>query len=400
MAAILEPLEPLGDEELLDLVLKMPDSATPRLETRENSKTQPSKGIDDKREKSRSRDRRKYYRKKEQLAELQQQVATLEQQLHILKDQAQQTGLDTAVIPDKTPPPGSNAALSRRDQLQTMLLELTKAKTALRNESTQLRKQFREATQRAAYLSDMLYGEHKLYSAHASYFRLLTPLSQEVCYQVHAHSSATVGSFSQAMVNAPQTGAVTGWRARRIVDGNLFKFAIEKKFHRINAKAACSQVWTVLLDPLRSRKISADELGKLVRLVQKVDDDNYVFLEELRVLVPGSSDEMIKSALLKSRIKTGNGYRIHTRALDRRMIEMEDRVSGDPVSLPGDLWSSSEQFTWLEFKDEGLDSVKVTFGGILPTVGATAYFWMTEVLMICLRCEQVVLGPRFSLPSF
>lgn len=348
-------------------------------------------------ERSRAKERRKYYRKKERLTELQQQAAVLERRLLVLKG-ATET-LDEFPDNESYTPSVANSPMSRREQLEVMTLELSKTKAMLRNENTQLRRQYRMAIQQASYLSDLLNAEHQLYRAHSAYFRLLAPLTQEKCSALHEHSSATVLAFSQSTLDAPLAGTMADWRGMRVVHGNMFKFAIEKTFSHKNAKFASSQVFAVLVDPSRNRRIFSDELGKRVRLVQKVDDDNYVFLEEMRVLMPGANGQFIKSALLKSRFRTENGYRIHTRALDRRMIEMEDLLSGDPVVLPHELWSPSNQLTWIEFEDVGDDSVTVKFAGILPTIGATAYFWMAEVVLLCLRCERAILGPRFALPA-
>lgn len=114
----------------------------------------------------------------------------------------------------------------------------------------------------------------------------------------------------------------------------------------------------------------------------------------------GIGGQMVKSALLMSRTQINDKmYRIHMRALDRRVIEMEDVLSGEPVALPQELWSSGEQLTWLQFQDDGGDQAIVTFAGMTPTIGANAYFWMAEVVLLCLRSESGILGPRFSLPT-
>lgn len=111
----------------------------------------------------------------------------------------------------------------------------------------------------------------------------------------------------------------------------------------------------------------------------------------------GDVGQMVKSALLVSRFKVSDGgYRIHMRALDKREIELEDRVSGEAVVLPHELWTPSEQITWIEFQDMETDASRVTYAGMTPTIGANAFFWMTEVVMVCLRSERALFRPRFS----
>jgi hypothetical protein len=298
-----------------------------------------------------------------------------------------------------------SAGHAGRETLEVLVAELAQVKTQLRNENTQLRRQFRESTQRMALITDLLYAEHKLYSAHASYFRLLKPLSMQTCYEIHDQAVETVHAFSRSTLGSPLVGSVSGWRERRVVDGPLFKFALEKAFPRASAKFACSQAWAVLLDPSRSRRLYSEVLDVRVRFVQKIDEDNFVFLEEMRTMDPdadGVSGGMIKSAVLASRFKIENGFRIHMRALDRHQIEMEDLMEPDnadrKVGLPRDLWNSSEQLTWLQFEERG-NACVVSFAGMTPTIGANAYFWMAEVVLLCLRCESAILGPRFSLPK-
>lgn len=343
---------------------------------------------------------------------LQQQVAALERQLRALmvapSTSSGATLTTFPVKPEMSTPVSSqeNAGQMDRDTLQALVADLVQTKTRLRNENTQLRRRFRESTQHVTLVSDLLYAEHKLYTAHASYFRLLTPLSPQACYEIHDQAVETVRAFSRSTLGAPLVGSVSGWRERRVVDGPLFKFALEKTFPRTSAKFACAQTWAVLMDPSRNRRLYSEVLDVRVRFVQKIDEDNFVFLEEMRTMDPDAdsiSGGVVKSAMLISRFKIENGFRIHMRALDRDQIEMEDLLEPDDgrrrnVELPYDMWNTSDQFTWLQFEDRD-NACVVSFAGMTPTIGSNAYFWMAEVVLLCLRCESAIFRPRFSLPK-
>lgn len=40
-----------------------------------------------------------------------------------------------------------------------------------------------------------------------------------------------------------------------------------------------------------------------------------------------------------------------------------------------------------------------TVSGVTPLVGTDSRFWVTEIMLEVIRCEQICFGPRFSLPS-
>jgi hypothetical protein len=40
-----------------------------------------------------------------------------------------------------------------------------------------------------------------------------------------------------------------------------------------------------------------------------------------------------------------------------------------------------------------------TISGVTPLVGKDSRFWVTEIMLEIIRCEQICFGPRFSLPE-
>lgn len=322
------------------------------------------------------------------MPKLQRQVATLERHLHQLSSR-----------PNAASEPETKRRPSNPDQLKTQLVTLSRAKARLRAENTQLRRQFREASQYGAMLSDLLKTEHKLYCAHSSYFRLLTPLSYRACYEINSRTLQMIHAFDSKKDQASTIGTVAGWCGRRFVDGRLFKFALDKIYRRISMHVLLARLWSHLVDPMCLEKIYSAEMKMRARLVQKVDEDNYVFLEEMQSTDPGDNGALVKTAVLISRFKTDTGYRIHIQNLAREQIEMEDRATGETVALQRELWISNEQLVWAELDEVDSEAVSVKFRGVVPTIGASAYFWMSEIVLVCLRTELEIIGPRFSIPA-
>lgn len=282
---------------------------------------------------------------------------------------------------------------------QTLYLKVLRAKARLRSENTQLRKQFREVSQRVVLLSDLLKTEHKLYSAHSSYFRLLKPLSCQICWELNSKALERVHAFESELLRVSAVGTLAGWKGKRFVDGDLFKFALDKTFRRFSSQKLLSILWGNMVEPRKLEKVYSPEMDMHARLIQKIDDDNYVFLEETRSTDPGDNGALVKSAVLFSRIKTEKGYRIHILTLDRRQIEMEERATGEPVKLQEELWITDDYLAWVDAEVIDDETVSESFRGMIPTIGANAYFWMAEIVMVCLRCELFTFGPRFTVQS-
>lgn len=247
-------------------------------------------------------------------------------------------------------------------------------------------------------LSDLLKTELKLYSAHASYFRLLVPLSPQTCFEISNSAVQRTNAFEASLGRASTVGTVAGWRGRRFADRGVFKFALDKVFRWMSYQAVLERVWSSLVDPMKLERCYSPELNMRARLIQKVDDDNIIFLEEMRSTDSGDNEALVQTAVLFSRVKTDTGCRIYLHHLNRQQIEMEERSTGEPVKLHKELWITNQQLVWVELGEVETDGVSVRFRGVVETIGATAYFWMSEVIMLSLRVEFQVFGPRFTLP--
>lgn len=329
------------------------------------------------------------------MSDLQRQVESLECQLWALSADS-----DSLQSPTAFEQEGEIAAIQgQREQLQHQLAAAIRATARLRNENTKLRQKSREESQRMAILADLLHAEHKLYIASPTYFRLLKPLTSRACASINAQCVEDVAAFHKGMAAAvPLSGNLSGWRETRLVDEHLFKFTIKKAFHNVTSRTACAQVWAMLLDPVRNVRLYSEVLHAEMRFVQKVSEDDFVFLEQMSSMDPESDAVVVvKAAMLLSRVKTPRGYRIHMRGLDHAQVMVEDLLpASDPQSQ--EVWNTSAQFTWIDF-EEAADACVVSFAGMTPTVGANVNFWMREVMLLCLRGENETIGIRFSLPA-
>lgn len=249
-----------------------------------------------------------------------------------------------------------------------------------------------------ALLSDLLKTDYRLYCAYGTYFRLFTPLSQQTCWDLTSKALKRMYAFESELPRALTVGSVVGWRGRRFVDSNLFKFALDKTFRHTKTQLVLERVWSSIIDPSRLEKCYSSDMNMRARLVQKVDDDNYVFLQEMRSTDPADNGALVKTAVLISRIKTETGCRIYIQNLDRRQIEMEETITGEPVKLHQELWITNEQLVWIDQEVVEDKVVSTKFRGIVPTLGTSAYFWMSEIVLVTIRIENQVFGPRFSVP--
>lgn len=283
--------------------------------------------------------------------------------------------------------------------LKAQILELSRTKAQLLSKNAQLRRQFREASQHRSLLADMLKAEQKLYHVHESHFWLLKPLSHQMHQEIHFDALQRMSAFEESMSNAYAIGTVAGWKGGRFVDRGLFKFALQKKTAALSAKVVWTRLWELMTDPARYDSTLPSALGLRSRLVQKVDDDNYIFLQETRSVDPADFGSLVMSAVLISRLRIGTRYRIYLHNLDRRQIEMTDKVTGNAVELTREMWMTSEQLVWMEYEDIDSHVHRDKFCGIIPIIGSHVYYWMAEIVMLSIRAEMQIFGRRFSLPS-
>lgn len=337
-------------------------------------------------------------------SDLQRQVEILECQLWALSssDTSDFDNLEEPLTTVEQQGEATDTQSAAQDSTSVCRMRLTNAireAVRLRNENTLLRHKFREESQRMDLLTDLLSAEHKLYLANSTSFRLLKPMTPKTCAAVHADCIKKVNAFTQELSDfMPLSGCLSGWREMRLVEGRLFKFKITKKVCNFTSKTVFSRFWTMLQDPTRYARLYSDELNAEARLIQKVDDDNLVFYEEMRWMdSTGTKTGCAKAVLLLSQLETPTGYRIQMRGLDRDQVVVED-LFADTASSSMEVWNTSEMLWWIDF-DSAEDACVVSFAGTTSTAVSPMSFWAAEVMRICLRGEHATIGARFSLPE-
>jgi hypothetical protein len=184
--------------------------------------------------------------------------------------------------------------------------------------------------------------------------------------------------------------SVFGWRDRRLVQGDRFKFSMKKLFLDITPFELSLRGWSVVTSNHLSSLYSSPFNVKTYTL-HEVDDDNIV---RYRIMSSADGRYLVKTLFLTSRFESELGYTYVMRSIDHKKWVAPYQ---DP---PGVQEQWIDYYNWSIFEAEG-DSgqhCKLDFGGmthLTPVMGSDA--WMLEVLSIMLRWENIVIGPMFSL---
>lgn len=347
----------------------------------------------------------------------------LQTQLELLKvageeDEQEQPedGESGALVPAKLAPA---SAFQTRKEMEKALAGLRRVAAQLREQNGALKRSFLAASGAALRLNEMLSEESTPYICLATSVLLLRALTPRECVEIQKRALEVVRGFANsAMLCTPLESQVAGWRERRQLDRGLLKYALQKRFRRALGTAAtlAGRTFLALTEPAQMRCFYSDALDVHVRVVQKVDADNVLLYEEMRAMDAPGSDALVKSLLLVTRFKIANGVRIHVYGieedqlpvLDRRERERErelqqpaqDDAANDPNAVVVEIWNS--QFCWLQFEDvQDADgpATQFTYAGLTPTVGASAAFWLVEVVLHVLRWESLMLGPIVALDA-
>lgn len=297
-----------------------------------------------------------------------------------------------------------------RAELEALFRTALRAKMLLREENATLRRQFMASTQLHLRLGDLLLAEHTLCMAHASHFAILKPLTPDKCVEKHAEMQPIVMSVinSTASASSASTGSVCGWQEDRAVESGKFRFLLRKPFHGTRAREVCDQTFAFLLDPAVLSRFYSESLNVRLRIMQRVDEDNVVFFEELVLVNTPAARVVSKSILLMSRIPIDNGFRICMRCLDVNEVPVKMRdeewdENGDAIpkepepknSMVEELWKS--RLWWIQIDDDDDGGCVVSYAGLVPVAGSTVWFLMGEVLVNAIRWEMQMKGSPFGL---
>lgn len=392
-------------------VKREPASPEPAEDASDRTSPASSPAVGEKEQKRRLANQRKYSKKMARRRELQEQAAALEKQVQALAA-ANSAQAPSAAVNEFIHAVLSGAQAPRgRTELEKCLRTALRAKMLLREENAALRRQFMASTQLHLRLNDLLFAEHTLCMAHSSYFAIIKPLTPERCLEKHAEVESVVTSVTGLTSSSASTsmGSVCGWREDRAVDGSKFRFLLRKTFRRCRARDMCDQTFAFLLDPSVLSRFYSESLSVRLRIMQRVDDDNVVFFEELVLVNTPAMRVVSKSIMLMSRIPIANGgFRICMRCLDADELPMKVRgeTPANEVTLPKpvapigggaveEMWKS--RIWWVQIDEDGEEDCVVSYAGIVPISGSTAWFLMGEVLVNAIRWELKMKGSPFGL---
>ncbi|DAZ94227.1 TPA: hypothetical protein N0F65_001077 [Lagenidium giganteum] len=340
------------------------------------------------REKNREKVRRHYYRKLNYLNGLRKQVSELEETFKTLQASTNGSG-------------GAITAVSAVTQKQQVLFkQIMDARRALELENEELRRQVFRQQAYQQQVSQIMLDEHELFMRNPRFFMITKPLTVNECEDIRAKAYDDVMAFTTGKTFfTHQEGSVMGWKDSRGVEDGFFKFVMQKTIYNHTAKQVDEFTWPVLTDPVMLAQLYSTTVRMRCNVVQRIDEDNVVIFQEYRTMDRNNDHVVMKSLFLVCRFRTSTGILVILRGLERDRLQHEDLWI--PTSEEGqhEIWH--DLFCWLQIDETGpfAEHCMCKFAGTAPTVGANAYFWTIEVLLLALRWESNVLGPRFQLAS-
>lgn len=197
-----------------------------------------------------------------------------------------------------------------------------------------------------------------------------------------------------------------GWRDQRRIDDGLLKFSLHKQLAHITAEELSARLWTLLSSPGGYAKIHSQNMSMRTKIVQVVDHSNIVIWQEYQVEVSSSGDKptgpVVRSLDLVTMFATESGYILLMYGLDPKLTALRPTQYLSPQLretaavtlewLPAFCWCAVDRM-------ESVDNqCQVSFVGTIPTQDGS-YNWAVEVLKLALRCENLVIGPLWTLPE-
>jgi hypothetical protein len=317
-------------------------------------------------------------------------------------------------------------AFKTRKEVQERLRMLWEWGAQLRQSNNTLRRQFATRTAVAMRLEELLGRDERPYITFASQLLYLRPLTPAECAEIHHQAMEVVRMFSlNAVLSAPLIRQVSGWYERREVEGGLFRYALQKRFtHCGSVEALADKTFAMCTTPDGMRQFYTNDLDVQVRVIQKVDEDNYVLFQQMRAMDVDNELAVLKGLILVTRAQIANGFRIHIFSIKGDQLPLADHQAHEhPLPMDGravkhrdgencpsvvEFWNN--QFCWVQLEklvsnstvgtgDSNADTgCLMTYAGVTPTIGSNNQFWVSEVVLYCLRWEYAMMDPVFTLP--
>lgn len=226
------------------------------------------------------------------------------------------------------------------------------------------------------------------------------PVTEDECMAVVRDAYKRIMAFRETQ-NYVTTGAsVFGWRDRRKVEGDTMKFFLEKTFS-YTADQVSTTMWDILSTEAGVNRIYNSDINIRFHLVQRVNDSNVIYY---RTIERDGQDVVIKSLLLASRVEIETGYMVLFHSIDPSQRILPPTASSASTSVSPflkekrEIWT--DVFSWGLYEHAGDhgEQCRNSFGGFVPSSSATSLeFWLIQILLIAVRCENEAFGSGFVL---
>jgi hypothetical protein len=227
------------------------------------------------------------------------------------------------------------------------------------------------------------------------------PITEDECITTVRAAYTAVRAFADKQHYDSTGASVFGWRDRRMVDGETMRFFLEKTFEHQTAAEISSRMWDLVSSERGVNRIYASDVAINFHLVQRVNDENVLFY---RTIEPQGVNVVLKTLVLASRVQIDdNGsFMVLFRSVDP---EARGIVKNDAADAAGfsqerkEVWSDAFSWGLYEAAGDRGQHCRNYFGGFVSSLltERSLEFWLMHVLLIAVRCENEVVGPRFIL---
>lgn len=369
--------------------------------SRGSSVTSSPPSADQKREKTRLKYRRVYHKRQARRQTLRDQVDSLEQELeHIASRKRRAAGPGGLSHAAREASAASELSALTRSDRERRLQDLSTLRMELKQENGEMRRRLREYEASTEHMWDELLAEHKLWVSASNSFMMLKQLTIPESLELRSGAIRTIDDVMASTAPLRSAGVVCGWNEKRCVDRGMLRFIFQKTFFRSRVADVANRMFSIVTDPRRIAKLYSPSMNTTFHFVQQVSEDCVVLLMEMNL--PGL-DAPIRTLPLISRRRLPNGVQIMIQPLIASGFPMcEDAEPGSII-----IGSSDKQqgglndhcFGMVLEEAGGGSDCNVTFVGFAQVLASHTYYWLIEELLHCIRCEELLFGPRFSLPK-
>lgn len=287
-----------------------------------------------------------------------------------------------------------------RHECEQSVRDLSTLKLQLKRENAALRRRLREHMARAEQMRDELFAEHRLWVANATTFTMLKRLTVPESLAIRSRATDTVSDVLVSTGSLRPAGIVCGWKETRSVERGLIRFVLQKTFFRFTAEEVANRMFAIVSDPREIVKLYKSSMDVGFHFVQRVSDDCVMLLMEMTSL-PGV-DAKVTTIPLVSRRRVANGFQILIQPLVAEGFPMQNDMPMDsvPVDAPPTNGGLNDHCFGIMLEEAGPTGgdCLTSFVGVAQAVESHTYFWLVQELLHCLRAEELMFGPRFSLP--